>query len=136
MRNRRHQRYLTDSSFEAELQRSAIPLLVAFWAEWSGGCYIMAPILDSIGESLDGRIKVIRMDIEKCSRTAQDFGVQMVPTLLLFRRGKLVDSISGIAPRSALLRQVLRNIDPADSGTVAPVRGDCLNPKQKHENQS
>ena len=135
MRNRRHQTYLTDSRFEAELQRSALPLLVAFWAEWSGGCHIMGPILDSIGESLDGRIKLIRMNIEQCSRTARDFCVQTVPTLLVFRRGKLVDSISGITPRSALLEQVLRNLDPPDATAVIPVIDENSNPQQQ-ENQT
>jgi thiol-disulfide isomerase/thioredoxin len=62
---------LTDDGFETAIHRSALPVLVEFWAEWSGGCHIMAPILGSLAKSLAGRIKVMRMNIEQCPRTAK-----------------------------------------------------------------
>lgn len=102
---------LTDDSFATALHQSALPVLVEFWAEWSGSCHIMAPILESLAESLAGSIKAMRMNIEHCPRTAKQFGVQTVPTLLLFRRGELVDSVSGSMPRSELAKRVERNLD-------------------------
>lgn len=112
---------LTDESFTTEINRSAIPALVEFWAEWSGGCHIMEPILESLAESLAGRTKVIRMNIEQCPRTANQFGVRNVPCFLLFRRGELVDSVSGTLPRSELAKRVERNLnDPADG-----MSGEC-----------
>ena len=84
--------------------------------EWSGGCHIMAPILGSLAKSLVGRIKVMRMNIEQCPRTAKQFGVHTVPRRLLFRSGELVESVSGSLPRSELAKRLERNLDdPAEA---------------------
>ena len=105
------QREITDLSFEIDIHRSSIPVLVAFWAEWSGGCHIMLPILESLAESLAGRVAVVRMNIDQSPRTAEKYGVHKVPTLLLFRHGELVESIFGSLPRSELAKRVERNLD-------------------------
>jgi thioredoxin 1 len=107
---------LTDDGFETEIHRSALPVLIEFWAEWSGGCHIMAPILESLAKSLAGRIKLMRMNIEQCPRTAKQFGVHTVPTMLLFRSGELVELISGSLPRSELAKRLERKLDgPAEA---------------------
>jgi len=137
MRHSGHQTYLTDRSFEHEILRSRLPLLVEFWAKWSGGCHIMAPIVDSLRDSLAGRITLMHMNIDLCPRTARRFCVHTVPTLLLFRRGTLVDSISGIVPRSVLFQQVVRNLDAPDAATFIPRADESRNaPQQQYENES
>jgi thioredoxin 1 len=119
---------LTDDGFGTEIDRSVLPVLVEFWAEWSGGCHIMAPILESLAKSLAGRINVMRMNIEQCPRTASRFGVRGVPSFLLFRRGELVDLVSGILPRSELAKRVARNLDDSaqakcdESSTRGPTK--------------
>jgi len=113
MEHSRREFELTDDDFETEVHRSTLPLLVEFCAEWSGGCHIMAPILRSLAESLDGRMQVRQMNIDHCSRTANRFGVRTVPTLLLFRDGALVESVVGVVPRLELARRVLPNLDDA-----------------------
>ncbi len=104
---------LSDEGFKTAIHRSLLPVLVEFWAEWSGGCHMMAPILESLAESLAGRVTVLRMNIEQCPRTAKQYGVHTVPTLLLFRSGKLVESVSGSMPRSELAQRLEMNLhDP------------------------
>ena len=102
---------LPDDVFETEIHRSSLPVLVEFWAEWSGACHIMAPIVESIAQSLTGRVKVVRMNIETCSRAANQFSVSTVPTLLLFRSGALVDLLSRTISREELVRRVKRKLD-------------------------
>jgi thioredoxin len=111
MEHHEPQAELTDDRFETEVNRAVLPVLVEFWAEWSGGSHIMAPILGSVAKMLAGRIRVVRMNIEQCPCTVEQFGVHTVPTLLLFRSGELVDSVSGSLPRSELTKRVEQNLD-------------------------
>jgi thioredoxin 1 len=110
MKRDKRTRELTDEDFEAETHRSLSPVLVEFWAEWSGTCHIMAPIVESIEKSLTGLVKVVRMNIETCPRTATQFSVRKVPTLLLFQMGELVDVLSGMMSREELARRVKRKL--------------------------
>jgi len=93
---------LTDESFDREIVQSSTPVLLAFWAEWSGNCHIMEPVLESIAQTQTGRLKVVRTNIDNCPTVAARFGVITFPTLLLFQFGELVDQATGTISRIEL----------------------------------
>ena len=117
MERNKRTREMTDEDFETEIHRSPLPVLVEFWAEWSGTCHIMAPIVESIKKSLTGRVKVVRMNIETCPRTVTQFSVRTVPTLLLFQTGELVELLSGMMSREELERRIERELDETTETT-------------------
>jgi thioredoxin-like negative regulator of GroEL len=116
---------LSDEGLEAEIRRSSLPLIVELWAEWSGSCHIMRPILDSLSEAPTGRIRFVRIRIEDCPRTVNRYAVRAVPTLLLFRSGQLVDSVSGTWPRTELAKRVERSLDKAVDATYGESSTSC-----------
>ena len=80
---------LTDASFERTISRSDLPVVVDFWAEWCGPCKMIAPILDEIAEEYGDRIKVAKMDIDSNPATPRQFNIRGIPTLMIFRDGKV-----------------------------------------------
>ena len=113
---------LTDDSFQKAIQQSATPVLIAFWAEWSGSCHIMEPILDSLAQTHAGRLKVIRTNIENCPTTATHFGVITAPTLLVFHGWELVDLASGTISRSELEKRLQAVLSTPNSSTQSSQR--------------
>jgi thioredoxin 1 len=97
--------HITDSSFDAEVLKSDLPVLTDFWAEWCGPCKMIAPILEEIAEEYAGRIKITKM--------AMQFGVQSIPTLVLFKNGQAVERLVGAMPRERLLSRILPHLPPA-----------------------
>lgn len=79
--------HVTDSSFEDEVLKSELPVLVDFWAEWCGPCKMIAPVLDEIAESYDGKIKICKIDVDANSDTPAKFSVRGIPTLMVFKGG-------------------------------------------------
>jgi thioredoxin 1 len=77
-------------SFSELVKNSEVPVLVDFWATWCGPCLAMAPVLEQIADTYEGKLKVIKIDVDKNQALAQNFGIQSVPTLLLFKKGEVV----------------------------------------------
>jgi thioredoxin 1 len=118
MAGRKHQPmakpvHITDSSFDAEVLKSDLPVLTDFWAEWCGPCKMIAPILEEIAEEYAGRIKITKMDVDQNNRMAMQFGVQSIPTLVLFKNGQAVEQLVGAMPRERLLSRILPHLPPA-----------------------
>jgi thioredoxin 1 len=105
--------HITDSSFDAEVLKSDLPVLTDFWAEWCGPCKMIAPILEEIAEEYAGRIKITKMDVDQNNRMAMQFGVQSIPTLVLFKNGQAVEQLVGAMPRERLLSRILPHLPPA-----------------------
>ena len=101
---------VTDDSFQNDVIDSNLPVLVDFWATWCGPCKAIAPVLDELASTYDGKIRICKYDIDASSEMASRFGVSAVPTLLLFKNGEVVDQNIGMAPRPKLEGLISRNI--------------------------
>ena len=93
---------ITDSNFDEEIKNSKVPILVDFWAEWCGPCKQIGPILEEIAIEQESKIKILKLNIDENPETPQKFGVRGIPTLMLFKDGKLVDTKVGSLPKSML----------------------------------
>ena len=96
---------LEDSTFEKEVLKSDIPVLVDFWAVWCGPCKAIAPVVDQIAKDFKGKVKVGKMDIDKHQAVAQKYNIRSIPTLLVFKGGKVVDTVIG-ADKTRILDSV------------------------------
>ena len=93
---------ITDSNFDEEIKNSQVPILVDFWAEWCGPCKQIGPILEDIGETKKDKLKILKLNIDENPQTPQKFGVRGIPTLMLFKDGKVVDTKVGSLPKNML----------------------------------
>ncbi len=92
----------TDARFRFDVLRSELPVLVEFGADWCRPCQLIAPVLDELATAWDGRIRVVRIDVEHDPATAQRYGVQSLPTLIYFHRGEELDRLIGVIRRQAI----------------------------------
>ena len=97
-----------DSSFDAEVVQAEGPVLVDFSAAWCGPCKKLEPVVREIAGDYSGRLKVVKVDVDKAPGTAAKFAVMSVPTLVLFRGGKVKDQITGLLPKRAIAERVDR----------------------------
>ena len=91
-----------DPSFKSEVIDSATPVLVDFWATWCAPCKAIAPALEELATQYKGKVKIAKLDVDESQETAQAYRVMSIPTLLLFKGGKVVDQIVGAAPKSKI----------------------------------
>ena len=96
----------SDSSFDGDVLKSDIPVLVDFWATWCGPCRAIAPVVDQIATEYAGRLKVGKVDIDAHGDIATRYGISSIPTLLLFKEGRVVDSRVGAVGKSELLKML------------------------------
>ncbi|HJW83588.1 MAG TPA: thioredoxin [Anaerolineae bacterium] len=102
---------VTDITFDSEVIGSNVPVLVDFWAVWCGPCRMIAPIVDEIAKDYDGKIKVMKLDVDENQNTTMNFGVMGIPTLILFKDGKAVERITGYMPKERLLAKLLPHMN-------------------------
>ncbi len=101
---------VTDESFEAEVIQSSQPTLVDFWAVWCGPCKTVAPVVEELSSDYDGRVKFTKMNVDENVNTPVRFGIRGIPTLLLFKEGKVVDQIVGAVPKSKLKKMIDKHV--------------------------
>jgi len=97
---------LQDSTFDQEVLKSDLPVLVDFWAAWCGPCKAIAPAVEDLARRYKGKLKVGKMDVDEHQQVPQAFGIRSIPTLLLFKGGRVVDTIVGAVPKSKLVDSV------------------------------
>ncbi|HEY6191449.1 MAG TPA: thioredoxin [Bacteroidota bacterium] len=104
-------RSITDAEFRQEVLEADRPVLVDFWAEWCGPCKMIAPAVDEIALEYDGKLKVTKMDVDANPRTAMEFGIRSIPTLLVFKGGKIVEQIVGAVPKRHLMEKITPHLN-------------------------
>jgi len=101
---------LKDADYNTEIVESSVPVLVDFWATWCGPCQIMGPVIDTVAEEYEGKVKVMKCNVDENPVTPSKFGIRGIPTLLLFNKGEVVDRLVGAAPKGQvdnLIKKVL-----------------------------
>ena len=93
---------VTDQNFKAEVIDSATPVLVDFWAVWCGPCKMIAPMVEELAKEYNGKLKVAKMDVDSNPKTAMNYGIRSIPTLLVFKGGTVVEQIIGAVPKRHL----------------------------------
>lgn len=100
----------TDESFEGDVLKADLPVLVDFWAEWCGPCKALAPKLEEVATEYEGKIKVCKVDIDSNQQTPVQFGVRGVPTLVLFKGGQAVEQIVGNHPKENITSMINKHV--------------------------
>jgi thioredoxin 1 len=93
---------VSDADFEAQVLKSAEPVVVDFWAEWCGPCRMIAPALEEIAGTMGGKVKTVKLNVDENPATAAKYGIMSIPTLMLFKNGELASRQVGAAPKQKL----------------------------------
>lgn len=97
---------LTDDNFSDEVLNAELPVLVDFWASWCGPCRKIAPIVEELSGEYEGKAKVCKLDVDAAQKTAAEFGIRSIPTLLIFKDGKVADQLIGAVPKQQITEKL------------------------------
>lgn len=97
---------ITDENFDEEVVKSDKPVLIDFWATWCGPCKMIAPIVEDLVDEYEGKAKIGKLDVDNNQQTAIKFGVRSIPTILIFKDGKLKDTIIGAVPKGQIVQRL------------------------------
>ena len=101
---------VSDATFEAEVLKSPIPVLVDFWAPWCGPCRAVAPVVDEIANEYKGKLKVLKLNTDENPKTAQSYRISGIPSLMVFKNGQPVEQVVGAVPKSTLSSAIEKHI--------------------------
>src|SRR5690348_14412921 len=105
-----------DTNFQKEVLVSSDPVIVDFWAEWCPPCKMMAPVLDELADEYDGKIRFVKLNTDENYESAARYGIQSIPTLVIFQGGQEVNRVIGFAPKPQLKRQIERALGVTAAG--------------------
>jgi len=101
---------VTDQSFQTDVLKSDVPVLVDFWAEWCGPCRMIAPVLEQLNEEHGDKLKIVKLNVDENPGAASQFGVMSIPTMILFKDGQQVDRLVGYMPKQALTSKLGKHV--------------------------
>src|SRR4029077_10262116 len=93
---------VSDADFESEVLKANGAVVVDFWAEWCGPCRMIGPVLEELSGTLDGKVKIVKLNVDENPATAQKYGIMSIPTLMIFKNGELASRQVGAAPKQKL----------------------------------
>jgi thioredoxin 1 len=97
---------VTDTSFDAEVLKADVPVLIDFWAPWCGPCKAIAPVVEELSKEYAGKLKVVKMNVDDNPNTPARYGVRGIPNLILFKGGQVKDQIIGAVPKAQLVKAI------------------------------
>jgi thioredoxin 1 len=97
---------VSDKSFQADVIQSKEPVLVDFWAEWCGPCRAVAPVLEEVAGELKGKLKIVKLNVDENPETAAKYGIQSIPTLMIFKNGEMASRQIGAAPKAKIVQWI------------------------------
>lgn len=101
---------VTDATFEQEVLKAEIPVLVDFWAPWCGPCKAIAPVVEDLSKEYEGRLKVVKLNTDENPKTAQAYSIRGIPSLYVFKTGQVVEQVVGAVPKSALATAINKHV--------------------------
>ena len=101
---------VSDKDFETEVLKSTEPVVVDFWAEWCGPCRMIAPALEEIAGTMNGKVKIVKLNVDENPATAAKYGIMSIPTLMLFKNGELASRQVGAAPKQRLEQWITSSV--------------------------
>ena len=102
---------VTDASFDQEVMQSDVPVLVDFWAEWCGSCRSVGPTVDALASEYQGKVKVVKLNVDDNPETANGFGIRSIPTLMVFEAGAVRETAVGAQPKARLAQLIERYVN-------------------------
>ncbi len=101
---------VSDSSFDGDILKSSVPVLVDFWAPWCGPCRSVAPVIDDLATQYAGKLKVAKINVDESTEVAMRYQITSIPTFILFKNGQVADRALGALPRSEFVKLIDRNL--------------------------